>query len=101
MTMFACIILQNAIFENEIEGSYDVDDYEIVESSIAASTITLEASMSFAGIHVLVFRNSLRQVNLLCVFLAPDGVHGGRKIYTSSGRTSLHLVIDGLHYMHH
>jgi hypothetical protein len=88
--MFACIILHNVIFENELEGSYDVDDYEIVESCIAASTITLEASMSFAGIlqcetifHVLVFRNSLRQVNLLCVFWALDGVHGGHKIYTS------------------
>jgi hypothetical protein len=48
-----------------------------------------------------VFRTSLRQVNLLYVFRAPDGVRGGRKIYTSSGRTSLLPVIGGLRYRHH
>jgi hypothetical protein len=39
---------------------------------------------------VSVYHTSLRQVNLLCVFRTPEGVCGGRKIYTSSGRTSLH-----------
>jgi hypothetical protein len=29
---------------------------------------------------------------------APEGVHGGRKVYTRSGRTSLYLVIGGLRY---
>ena len=50
------------------------------------------------GVGVL---NLAPQVNLLCVFRALDGVSGGRKIYTGSGRTSLHPVIDGLHYRHH
>jgi hypothetical protein len=45
-----------------------------------------------------VFRTSLRQINLLYVFRAPDGVRGGRKIYTGPGRTSLLLVIDDLRY---
>jgi hypothetical protein len=48
-----------------------------------------------------VFRTSLRQVNLLCVFWALDGVRGGSKIYTGSDRTSLLLVIGGLRYQHH
>jgi hypothetical protein len=48
-----------------------------------------------------VFRTSLRQVNLLYAFQAPEGVRGGRKIYTSSGRTSLLSVIGGLRYQHH
>jgi hypothetical protein len=50
---------------------------------------------------LLVFRTSLRQVNLLCVFRFSDGVHDGRKIYTGSGRTSLFPVIGGLRYQHH
>jgi hypothetical protein len=37
----------------------------------------------------------------LCVFLAPEGVHGGRKVYTGSSRTSLLPVISGLRYRHH
>ena len=42
-----------------------------------------------------VFRTSLQQVNLLCVFQAPNGVHGGRKINTGSSRMSQLLDIDG------
>mgnify|MGYP006934350948 CR=1 FL=1 len=37
----------------------------------------------------------------VCTFQASDGVRGGRKIYTGSDRTSLHPVINGLHYLHH
>jgi hypothetical protein len=48
-----------------------------------------------------VFRTSLQQVNLLCAFRASEGVHGGCKIYTGLGRTSLHPVIGGLGYRHH
>jgi hypothetical protein len=40
-----------------------------------------------------VFHTSLQQVNLLCVFRAPEGVRGGRKIYTGSRRTFLHPAI--------
>jgi hypothetical protein len=35
-----------------------------------------------------VFRTSFQQINLLCALQAPEGVHGGRKIYTGSGKTS-------------
>jgi hypothetical protein len=35
------------------------------------------------------------------MFQAPNGMHGGRKIYTDLGRTSLHPVISGLRYRHH
>jgi hypothetical protein len=38
---------------------------------------------------------------ILCALRAPEGVRGGRKIYTGSDRTSLHLVIGGLRYRHH
>jgi hypothetical protein len=31
---------------------------------------------------------------------APDGVRGGRKIYTGSSETYLHLVFGGLCYRH-
>jgi hypothetical protein len=47
---------------------------------------------------VSVFQTSLRQVNLLCVFWAPEGT---REIYTGSDRTSLLLVIGDLRYRHH
>jgi hypothetical protein len=30
----------------------------------------------------------------MCEFQAPNGVRSGRKIYTGSGRMSLHPVID-------
>jgi hypothetical protein len=36
------------IIENEHGEAYDMDDYEIVDSFIIASTITLETSTSFA-----------------------------------------------------
>lgn len=36
--------------DDEHGGSYDVDEYEIVETSITIPTITLEAPMSFAVI---------------------------------------------------
>jgi hypothetical protein len=48
--MCACAILHNIIIKDEFRGKYDVDNYEIVESSIAATTITLEAPTSFAVI---------------------------------------------------
>lgn len=38
------------IIEDEHGGSYDVDDYEIVESFVAAPIVTLEASTSFVAI---------------------------------------------------
>jgi hypothetical protein len=38
--------------------------------------------------------------NLLRALRAPDNMHGGRKIYNGSGRTSLRLVIGGLRYRH-
>ncbi|PWZ45698.1 hypothetical protein Zm00014a_030977 [Zea mays] len=50
---------------------------------------------------LLVFQTSFRQVNLLCALRASDGVHGERKIYIGSGRTSLLLVIGGLRYRYH
>jgi hypothetical protein len=50
---------------------------------------------------VSVFPTLLRQVNLLCVFWAPDSVRSGRNIYIGSGRTSLLPVIGGLRYQHH
>jgi hypothetical protein len=53
------------------------------------------------GIHVSVFRTSLRQVNLLYVFRALEGVGGGHKIYTRLGRMSLLLVTGDLRYWHH
>jgi hypothetical protein len=36
----------------------------------------------------------------VCVFWAPDNVRGGCNIYAGSSRTSLHLVFDGLRYLH-
>jgi hypothetical protein len=36
----------------------------------------------------------------MCVFWALGSVLGGRKVYTSSGRTSLHLVFGSSHYRH-
>jgi hypothetical protein len=36
------------IIVHECGGVYDIDNYEIVNSSIAVSTITLEALMTFA-----------------------------------------------------
>jgi hypothetical protein len=42
------------------------------------------------------FRTSLREVNLLYMFRAPEGVHGGYKVYTGSCRTSLLPVNGGL-----
>jgi hypothetical protein len=48
--MCACMILYNTIIEDECEGAYNVNNYKIVESSIAASTITLETLTSFATI---------------------------------------------------
>jgi hypothetical protein len=36
----------------------------------------------------------------VCVFWAPSGGHGERKIYTGLGRMSLHRVIGGLCYRH-
>jgi hypothetical protein len=57
--------------------------------------------INFGQSKFLVFWTSLRQVNLLCVFRAPDGVRDERKIYTSSGRTSLLSAIGGLRYRHH
>jgi hypothetical protein len=47
-----------------------------------------------------VFRTSLRQVNLFCMFRDLEGVRGGCKVYTGSGRTSPHPVISGLRYRH-
>jgi hypothetical protein len=38
------------IIEDEHGGSYDVDDYETVESSIAAPTVICEAPRGFAAI---------------------------------------------------
>jgi hypothetical protein len=49
---------------------------------------------------ILVFRTSLRQVNLLCVFWAPEGMRRGHKIYIGSGRTFLRPIIGGLRYRH-
>lgn len=43
MNVHACIILYNMIIKDKHEGAYDVDKYEIVKSSIIASTITSEA----------------------------------------------------------
>jgi hypothetical protein len=48
-----------------------------------------------------VFRTSLRQVNLLGVFRAPEGVRSWRKIYSGSGKMFLLRVIAGLRYRHH
>jgi hypothetical protein len=39
----------NKIIEDEHGGAYNVHDYEIVESFVATTTITLEAPMSFAA----------------------------------------------------
>jgi hypothetical protein len=36
----------------------------------------------------------------MCVSWAPDGVFGGHKVYTSSGRTSLHPIFDDSRYRH-
>jgi hypothetical protein len=49
----------------------------------------------------VLFRTSLRQVNLLRMFRAPEGVRSGHKIYSGSGKMFLLRVIDGLHYRHH
>jgi hypothetical protein len=35
------------------------------------------------------------------MFRAPDGVRGGRKIYTGSAKMFLYPVIGGLRYRHH
>ena len=37
----------------------------------------------------------------MCVFKASDGVSGGCKIYTGSGRTSIYPIIGGLRYLYH
>jgi hypothetical protein len=44
----AYIILHNMVIKDECGGSYDLDDYEIVKSSIEVSIITPEAHTSFA-----------------------------------------------------
>jgi hypothetical protein len=51
--------------------------------------------------HCVMFRTSLRQVNLLYTFWALEGVRGGRKVYTGSSRTFLLPVIGGLSYRYH
>jgi hypothetical protein len=38
------------IIRDEREGSYNIDDYEIVEFSVAAPTITLETHIIFASV---------------------------------------------------
>jgi hypothetical protein len=48
-----------------------------------------------------VFQTSLQQINLLCAFQTPEGVHDGHNIYTGLGRASLLPVIGGLRYRHH
>jgi hypothetical protein len=46
----AYIILYNIIIEDEHEETYNVNDYEVVRSSIVAPTITSKAPTSFAVI---------------------------------------------------
>jgi hypothetical protein len=55
----------------------------------------------YLACQLLMFRTSLQQVNLLCVFWAPKGVRSGRNVYTGSSRTSLLPAIDDLRYWHH
>lgn len=50
MIICVCISLHNMIIKDGYVGSYDIDDHEIVVSSIAASTITLKAPTRFAYI---------------------------------------------------
>jgi hypothetical protein len=50
MIKCACIIMHNMIIKDEHGGSYDMDDYKIIESSFAASTITLKALSGFSTI---------------------------------------------------
>lgn len=50
ISICACIIQHTIIIDDEHGGSYDVDEYEIVETSITIPTITFEAPMSFAVI---------------------------------------------------
>jgi hypothetical protein len=46
------------------------------------------------------FEPLLRQVNLYVRVLGFGGVLDGRKVYTGSGRMSLHLVFGGSYYWH-
>jgi hypothetical protein len=39
--------MYNMIIEDEYEGSYDVDNYEKVESSLTTQTVTPEAPTGF------------------------------------------------------
>jgi hypothetical protein len=65
------------------------------------STSHSYAHVPYLAHQLSVFRTSLQQINLLCVFQAPNDVCGGHNIYTSLGRTSLHPVIDSWRYRHH
>lgn len=59
--MRACIILCNMNIKDECGESYDVDDYEVVESPIAAPTMTSEVPTDFVAIlqHVTVIHLSM------------------------------------------
>jgi hypothetical protein len=71
-----------------------------VAPSGAWRTSLWNVQVSYLARQLSVFQTLLRQINLLCMFQAPDGGHSGRMIYTGSGIMSL-LVIDGLCYRHH
>lgn len=50
LIMCVCIILHSIIIEDERQGSYDINNYETIKSSIVAPPMTPKASMSFATI---------------------------------------------------
>jgi hypothetical protein len=56
-----------------------------------------ECDSSYLVRQLSVFRTNTWQENLCMRNLDPSGVISGRKIYTGSGRTSLHLVFGGSH----
>lgn len=68
--MRACIILCNMNIKNECGESYDVNDYEVVESPIAAPTMTSKVPIDFAAIlqhvtviHVSSVHDHLKKIN--------------------------------------
>jgi hypothetical protein len=81
--------------EIETENKIEVRMDKLMETALVKNK--WEETCNFLS----VFRTSLRQINLLCVFRAPEDVHGRHKIYIGSGRMSLLAVIGSLRYRHH
>jgi hypothetical protein len=82
----------SAIKETPAIDRIEQNEGDVMEPYLKERCDWIQSLKSFVGnvqvpyleSQLSVFRTSLRQVNLLCVFLVPDGVRGGRKMCTSS-----------------